>query len=149
MFYIQKYFDTKIDIHYYRFGINNKDPGFCKQKAIKVYMATQGTISRSFSEFEFNNYFSYVLSTEGFCYRDRHANKFDLFKCSKRRVIDLISVGQNLKYFYIVQKKHHMDILEFRHPQINGIQYRVFLADEFENFSPVAIPCPHNNSEKK
>lgn len=53
-----------------------------------------------------------------FCYRDRHVNKFDLFKCSKRRVIDLISVGQNLNHFFIVQKrkKIHMDILEFRHP---------------------------------
>lgn len=41
-----------------------------------------------------------------------------------------------------------MDILEFRHPQINGIQYRVFLADEFENFSPVAMPCSHNIQKK-
>lgn len=44
MFYIQKDFDIKIDIYYYRFGIYNKDLGFCKQKVIKVYMVIQGMI---------------------------------------------------------------------------------------------------------
>lgn len=105
MFYIQKDFDTKIDIHYYRFGIYNKDPGFCKQKAIKVYTATQGTISQRFLNLNLITIFNTYYQRRAFCYRDRHVNKFDLLKCSKRRVIDQISIGQNLNHFYIVKKR--------------------------------------------
>lgn len=154
MFYIQKDFDTKIDIHYYRFGIYNKDPGFCKQKAIKVYTATQGTISQSFLNLNLITIFNTYYQRRAFCYRDRHVNKFDLLKCSKRRVIDQISIGQNLNHFYIVKKKRSKKKNNTRIFSSLGthrsmaFNIECFLADEFENFSPLAIPCSHNTQKK-
>lgn len=153
MFYIQKDFDTKIDIHYYRFGIYNKDPGFCKQKAIKVYTATQGTISQRFLNLNLITIFNTYYQRRAFCYRDRHVNKFDLLKCSKRRVIDQISIGQNLNHFYIVKKRSKKKTNTRIFSSLGthrsmAFNIECFLADEFENFSPVAIPCSHNTQKK-